>query len=288
MPYYTDLERWLLRPDAFRAYTICDFFAATNSQGVRATSAPPKHAIVHVDKCMANQRRVWLKNTLRNNLCRSAPVPKANSELFWLRQLLLLPDMYATCDDDIRSIIDSDGHRIVFESFGAAADARGLQKNAKAAEMVLLECVSDTLASPEMCRSCLSILLRNFDCSGHIIRLIRTYWEFLADDSWQETRNLIATCDDQGNAPDHCMNACTGRILRVRFRPFPLQCPCWLLTSTFTDATIFAMLADLPCSNLHFCFIFSTATFHYGCLSDHVGCARALKSTWRPSPRLRP
>jgi hypothetical protein len=112
MPYYTDLERWLLRPDAFRSYTISEYFAATNSMGVRALSAPPKHAICHLDKCMANQRRVWLKARREDNMCRLSPVPKANTELFWLRQLLLLPDMTATCEEDLRSIVDENCVRI--------------------------------------------------------------------------------------------------------------------------------------------------------------------------------
>jgi Helitron helicase-like domain at N-terminus len=208
-PYYTDVERWLLRPDAFKDYTIAQYFGLTLSKGVDAATPVPRSATAHMDKCQANPRLVWKKVRLQHLLCRIAPVHKSNTETFWLRMLLMQQDMKATSVQEICSFQNSEGVLQQFQSFSAAADARGLQLNAKAAELVLAECIVDTLGSPEMCRSCLTILVRNFDCSGNLLRLVSTYWEHLAESDWPETaRAKLAINSD-------ALRACYARILQV-------------------------------------------------------------------------
>jgi hypothetical protein len=209
-PYYTDVERYLLRPDAFRELTITQFYGATLSRGVDAKHKPPDAAVAHLDKCLANRRFVWEKIRGKASLCRLAPVPKINSETFWLRMLLMQPDMTPASIEDILTVT-SHGDPVKHSSFSAAADARGLMKNARAAELVLAECIVDNLATPEVVRSCLTILIRNFDCSGNVLRLVKTFWEHLADPEWAETKLAVA------HESPAALASCYGRILQVLF-----------------------------------------------------------------------
>jgi hypothetical protein len=192
--YYNDVERWLLRPMEFADMNISLYFGSVVMQPAYCDKAPPAGAVIHMDRAHGNPRKVWRWVCGGHQLCRLHPVHDLNSELFWLRQILIQPGCKALTLENLRTAPDEDGSAKVLPSYSATANALGLQKNAAAAEMVLKEAIADRLCNAKPLRSDLYVLISHFpQCSGDLLRLVDTYQEWLADPEWPECdrRKLI-------------------------------------------------------------------------------------------------
>ena len=187
-------DRYLGRPAVFHNLSITEFFGQTKSKAVRVVgseSSLPKIALengYHQDHCDADPHFVWRRRPQDYVLARVMPVHKLNSEGFWLRQLLALPDTKPTSLADLLTF-DGQAHA----TFAEVADARGLVRNARMAQLVLHEEVHDTLTTPERLRSLMCIMLHTLDAIGDPLDLIDTYLDALSNRSWpaHQRRSLI-------------------------------------------------------------------------------------------------
>jgi hypothetical protein len=140
-----------------------------------------------MDLCHGDPYMVWEKPPV---LCRLQPVRPLNGERFWLRMLLLPPGFAPTSFEDLYTTYLHEGTPTRHATFANAAESLGLQRNAQAARDVMRECVLEELYDDVQCRSLLHILTSHFDCSGHILNMIREFLPNLVKPSWPDSERL--------------------------------------------------------------------------------------------------
>ena len=184
----SDVERYMGRPDAFASLDIADYFGRTAHMTVAQHDKGrpiPQHAQGRVfrDNCETNPWLVWEKE--QPSIARVMPIPKINTEDFWLRQLLTQPGM---APRSLEELLTVDG--IGYPTCTAAASAMGLMRNEKVARRVLDEECYDTLTTPSTMRFLLAVLVRNLEKSGYLLNLVQDYLPHLSEPDWPEEDRL--------------------------------------------------------------------------------------------------
>lgn len=190
--YVSTLERYFGRPPLFAHMNICDFFGQTNSATVESvhngSAKIPMHAQGNApsDSCRKNPHRVWAKKEGNETLARLVAPGSINSENYWLRQLLLLPDM---CPTDFRALCTFEG--VTYKTCAMAADARGLMKNGRQARMSLEEECGDLLSCGYVARGHLVALIHGLSEVGDLLQLVKDFRHTLCvGENWPEEKQL--------------------------------------------------------------------------------------------------
>ena len=126
---------WFKRPAALREVAFRDYF-----QRYIVTKDRPRTCECSED---ANGWYVHERSNPEEHLVHVKQAYKINSEQFFARLLLLQPDCFARCWEDVRTV---DG--TVHPDFHAAARARGLLDDHRTAVMVMGEALSSRLMTP--------------------------------------------------------------------------------------------------------------------------------------------
>ena len=190
--YVPTLARYFGRPPQFAHLNICDFFGQTNSASVESVKNSPKKIPDHAegnapeDSCTKNPHRVWANKQGNETLAGLVAAGPINSEPYWLRQLLLLPDM---CPRDFCELCTFEG--VTYNTCALAADARGLMKNGRQAPMSLQEECGDLLSCGYVARGHLVALIRGVTEVGDLLQLVKDFKHTLCvGENWPEEKQL--------------------------------------------------------------------------------------------------
>lgn len=130
--YFSDLDRYILRPLEFADMTILEFYGQTLSKD-KFEDLPQYVKDAHsalgpaafLDRCDGKPRWVYRRNN--PIMCRVNAHAKKNSEQFYLRMLLLHSGATPTSYEELKQ--GPDGQQ--YESYNEAADAYGLIRNGR-------------------------------------------------------------------------------------------------------------------------------------------------------------